>query len=292
MFFLYIFPAIIIAALHTKNEMHRPKKSLGQNFLHDVHIARKIIASMNLNRNDRVVEIGPGKGALTALLLEKLSHLTAIEVDDQLAAQLQLTFEEKLTLIHDDVLNVDLNTLAKKTGGPVRIVGNIPYNITSPILFWTIDGRESVHDCTIMMQREVARRLTAKPSTKEYGILSVFAQYYATPKLLFNVSPKSFAPVPEVTSSVVHLDFQLQHKPQAHNDKIFRAVVRGTFGKRRKTLRNGLRSLGMSAHELNNIPFSLDRRPEELPVSDFVLLADELAQRHVNISFTSIQTKE
>jgi 16S rRNA (adenine1518-N6/adenine1519-N6)-dimethyltransferase len=274
--------------------MNRPKKSLGQNFLHDANIARKIVESMRLQRDDRVVEIGPGKGALTSLLLEKLSNLTAIELDDELAVLLQAMFGEKLTLIHNDVLNVSLHALAKKAGGAMRVTGNIPYNITSPILFWVIDARESVRDCTLTMQREVAQRLTAKPHTKEYGILSVLAQYYAVPKMLFNVSPKSFTPVPEVMSAVVHLDFSAKggpHTPQALDDKIFRAVVRGTFGKRRKTLRNGLRGLGVSAEQLKNISFSLDRRPEELTVAEFVSLADELTQHNVNISFHSTRQK-
>ncbi len=273
--------------------MSRPKKSLGQNFLHDANIARKIVDSMHLQRDNRVVEIGPGKGALTGFLLEKLSHLTAIELDDELALQLRATFSEKLTLILGDVLKVDLKTLAKQLGGKVRIAGNIPYNITSPILFWVIDARESVRDCTLMMQHEVAQRLTAKPRTKDYGILSVFAQYYAAPKLLFSVSPKSFTPVPEVTSAIVYLNFSGggPQQPQALNDSIFRAVVRGTFGKRRKTLRNGLRGLGVPAQELKNISLSLNRRPEELTVTEFVSLADELTRHNVNISFHSTRQK-
>ncbi|MDE3057986.1 MAG: 16S rRNA (adenine(1518)-N(6)/adenine(1519)-N(6))-dimethyltransferase RsmA [Bacteroidota bacterium] len=271
--------------------MSRPKKSLGQNFLHDANIARKIVASMGLHSSDCVVEIGPGKGALTTFLLEKLPRLTGVELDDELAAGLRTRFGEKLALIHDDVLNVDLRALAKTAGSAVRIAGNIPYNITSPILFWVIDARESVRDCTLMMQREVARRLTAKPRTKEYGILSVFAQYYAAPKLLFSVSPKSFTPAPEVTSAVVHLDFRSPHEPQARNDKIFRAVVRGTFGKRRKTLRNGLHGLGVPTQRLKNISFPLDRRPEELSVADFISLADELTRQQINIAFHTGQAE-
>ncbi len=265
--------------------MSRPKRSLGQNFLHDTNIARKIVASMHLRNDDHVVEIGPGKGALTVPLLEELSHLTAIELDDELAARMRAAFGEKLTLIHGDVLDTDLHAVAKRAGGTVRVTGNIPYTITSPILFWIIDARESVRDCTLMMQREVAQRLTAKPRTKAYGILSVFAQYYAAPELLFSVPPKSFAPVPEVTSSVVHLDFQSPYHPAALSDRTFRAVVRGTFGKRRKTLRNGLRGLDIPQEALKNISLSLDRRPEELAVADFVLLADELTRHHVTISF-------
>ena len=152
-----------------------------------------------------------GKGALTALLLAELPTITAVEIDDQLAAELQATHGNALTVYHDDVLNLDPRSIAKGQNGKLRIVGNIPYNITSPILFWAIDSSDVIMDCTLMIQHEVARRLVAKPRSKEYGILSVFAQYYSAPELKFTVAPGSFYPVPEVTSAVVLLDFQRPH---------------------------------------------------------------------------------
>jgi 16S rRNA (adenine1518-N6/adenine1519-N6)-dimethyltransferase len=265
----------------------RPKKSLGQNFLHDANVARKIVRAFHLRYGDRVLEIGPGKGALTSLLLLELPRLTAIELDDKLAGQLNAAFGERLTLYNDDVLDVDLHSLALNGHGKFRIVGNIPYNITSPILFWIIDSSDVVADCTLMMQREVAQRLVAKPRSKEYGILSVFAQYYSTPKLLFTVSPQSFYPVPDVTSAIVSLDFETPRPNRVADDAIFRALVRGTFGKRRKTLRNGLRSLDISATFLDAASTDLDRRPEELSVVEFVALANELSEKQIRVSFNA-----
>ena len=267
--------------------MSRPKKSLGQNFLHDTNVARKIVRALHLQREDRVLEIGPGKGALTSLMLLELPRLTAIELDNELAAQLKATCGETLTLYNNDVLDVDLHAIAFKGHDKFRIVGNIPYNITTPILFWIIDSSDVVADCTLMMQREVAQRLVAKPRSKEYGILSIFAQYYSSPKVLFTVSPRSFYPVPDVTSAVVALDFETRRHAKAVNDATFRALVRGTFGKRRKTLRNGLRSLAVPAEFIDTVSFDLYRRPEELSLVEFVELANELDQKQIHISFNT-----
>ncbi len=269
--------------------MSRPKKSLGQNFLHDSNVARNIVESLKLQVSDRVLEIGPGKGALTSLLLERLDELTAVEIDDALAHLLMTTFGRAFTLIHDSVLNVDLHALAEAKGGKLRIVGNIPYNITSPILFWIIDSSKDVADCTIMMQREVALRLVAKPRTKEYGILSIFAQYYSAPELKFTVAPGSFYPVPDVTSAVVSLDFRKPHAARVSDDSLFRLIVRTTFGKRRKTLRNGLRDLKTPEGLLKKSSVDLSRRPEELSVADFVLLANELSRGGIEGSMKRIE---
>ncbi|MGA7161262.1 MAG: 16S rRNA (adenine(1518)-N(6)/adenine(1519)-N(6))-dimethyltransferase RsmA [Bacteroidota bacterium] len=257
--------------------MNRPKKSLGQNFLIDQNVARKIVRSLNLRKSDCVLEIGPGKGALTALLLAELPSLTAVEIDDHLAAELQATYGDALTLYHNNVLNIDPHIIAKKNNGKLRIVGNIPYNITSPILFWVIDSSDVIKDCTLMMQQEVAKRLVAKPRTKEYGILSVFAQYYSTPDLKFVVAPGSFRPVPEVTSAVVSLNFDQPCLSRALDDLMFRAVVRGTFGKRRKTLRNGLLAIKVPSSFFQQSTLDFNRRPEELSVEEFVHLSNELS---------------
>ena len=257
--------------------MNRPKKSLGQNFLIDPNVARKIVRSLELRKLDRILEIGPGKGALTALLLAELPTITAVEIDDQLAAELQATHGNALTLYHDDVLNLDPRSIAKQQNGKLRVVGNIPYNITSPILFWAIDSSDAIADCTLMMQHEVAQRLVAKPRSKEYGILSVFAQYYSTPELKFTVSPGSFYPVPEVTSAVVSLDFERPHPSRAVDEAMFRAIVRGTFGQRRKMLRNGLRTLNVPEDFFQKSAVNFNRRPEELSVEDFVSLSNELS---------------
>ena len=211
--------------------------------------------------------------------------MTAVELDDELAKALEVRFGKKLTLYRDDVLNLDVRTLAANTHAGLRIVGNIPYNITSPILFWIIDASGFLADATLMMQREVAQRLIAKPRSKEYGILSVLTQYYSSPKILFNVSSGSFYPVPDVQSAVVSLEFGSIPKKRALDDAMFRAVVRGTFGKRRKTLRNGLRGMSVPPEALKGLSTDLDRRPEELSVGEFTDLSDELYQMHITVKF-------
>ncbi len=257
--------------------MTRPKRSLGQNFLNDSNVARKIVQSLNLKKADRLLEIGPGKGALTGFLLAEVDRMAAIEIDDELAAGLKERFGSDLKVYHDDVLHLDLPSIADTMGGKIRVVGNIPYNITTPILFWIIDAYSSVTDCTLMMQREVALRLVAKPRTKEYGILSIFAQYYSHPRLEFAVPPGAFSPIPEVTSALVSLNFEVRRALMAHDDAVFRAIVRGTFGKRRKTLRNGLRSLDLPLELFEALSLNLNHRPEELSVDDFVVLSNAAA---------------
>ncbi len=240
---------------------------------------------MHLSTSDRVLEIGPGRGALTALLLEELSGLMAVELDDELAEVLETQFGKKLTLYRDDVLNLNIRSLAVDTEAGLRIVGNIPYNITSPILFWIIDSSRFVADSTLMMQREVAQRLIARPRTKDYGILSVLTQYYSNPKILFTVSAGSFHPAPDVQSAVVSLNFNSRPNVRVSNDALFRAVVRGTFGKRRKTLRNGLRAMSVPPDALKELSIDLDRRPEELSVKEFTDLSNELHGMNINVKF-------
>jgi 16S rRNA (adenine1518-N6/adenine1519-N6)-dimethyltransferase len=184
----------------------RPKKSLGQNFLRDENIARKIIAAIDPQPADVMLEIGPGGGALTKYLAPLVRMLIAVDVDKRVIERMREVFPDgSIQLLHHDVLEIDLQYLARQHGQRLRIVGNIPYNITSPILFHVLDNRSSVHDAVFMMQREVARRLVAVPHTKEYGILSVFCQLFTNVQLLFDVSPHAFFPRPEVTSSLVRL---------------------------------------------------------------------------------------
>lgn len=254
----------------------RPKKSLGQNFLHDANVVQKIIRAFHPLPTEQIIEIGPGKGALTSLLLQALPHLTAVELDTALAASLQEQFGEKLTILQQNILEVDLASLQTAQEKKIRLIGNIPYNITTPILFHVVESRAVVHDFVVMMQTEVAQRIIAKPRTKDYGILSIFLQYYCTPKVLFSVSRNSFFPIPQVSSTVLQLDFSQPFPVQAQNDQAFRTIVRGTFGKRRKTLRNGLRSLNIPPEAIEQVSLNLDQRPEELTVKNFITLADEL----------------
>jgi 16S rRNA (adenine1518-N6/adenine1519-N6)-dimethyltransferase len=255
---------------------HRPKKSLGQNFLQDDNVSQKIVRLFNPAENDCVVEIGPGKGALTGLLLHTLPHLTVIELDDELAPLLQEQFGEKITVIHQSILDVSLPDLQAHHGKQLRLIGNIPYNITTPILFHVVDSLPATKDFMVMMQTEVAQRIVAKPRTKEYGILSVLLQYYSTPRIQFAVSKNSFFPVPNVSSAILHLDFEKPFAQRATNDQLFRKIVRGTFNTRRKTLRNGLKGVNVPAAEFEKLSVDLELRPEELSVADFVQLSNEL----------------
>jgi 16S rRNA (adenine1518-N6/adenine1519-N6)-dimethyltransferase len=254
--------------------MITPRKSLGQNFLRDKNISRKIVEALHLQPGDTIIEIGPGEGALTELLVEQADRLAVIEIDGRAVELLRDRFGPTLRILHKDVLGVSIASLSKELGPPIRILGNIPYNITSDLLFWLIDQRRDFADATLMMQREVAQRLVAQPGTKEYGILSVMTQLYLPPQLLFRVSPGSFYPRPSVESAVVRLD--ARRPVPEHPADLLRVIVRGTFGKRRKTLMNGLRYLGFTGESLRKCPIDLQRRPDDLTLEEFLQLARSL----------------
>ena len=267
---------IILTMNYSEIIVLKPIKSLGQNFLRDENILHKIVDSLNLRSGDVIVEIGSGQGALTKHLSEKKVKLIGIEVDERAVRLLRERFGEKLELIHKDVLDVNLGELAQNNGGKVRIVGNIPYYLTSEILFWLFDARIAVVNATLMVQFEVARRLIASPKNKEYGILSIFTQFYTECEMLFKVSRNCFFPKPEVDSAVVRFKFKEQ-LPDC-DEKLFRSIVRSTFGQRRKTLRNGLKSMGFDDSVLDRISFELKKRPEELGVEEFLLLTSDLSR--------------
>jgi 16S rRNA (adenine1518-N6/adenine1519-N6)-dimethyltransferase len=250
----------------------KPIKALGQNFLRDENILNKIVESLDLRNGDVVVEIGPGQGALTKHLNDKPVKLIGIEVDERAIRLLQERFGEKPNLIHRDVLEVKLAELAQQNGRTVRVVGNIPYYLTSEILFLLFDSRTVVADATLMVQFEVAKRLVAPPKNKEYGILSIFTQFYTECEILFKVSRNCFFPKPEVDSAIVRFKFREQ-LPDC-DEKLFRLIVRSTFGQRRKTLRNGLKSMGLDDSVLDQILFDLKRRPEDLSVDEFLNLSE------------------
>lgn len=254
----------------------RPKKSLGQNFLRDQNIARKIVAAIEPQKSDVLVEIGPGEGALTRYLDGSVGTLVVVEIDNRVVEVMRGEYAGSgMEIVHGDFLDTDLCAMAGRFNSPLRIVGNIPYNITSPILFHVLDRRQCVIDLTIMMQREVARRLVARPGTKEYGILAVFCQLFSEVQLLFDVSPNAFYPKPDVTSSVVCLRMLPVPRYPVHDEKFFRAMVRSVFGKRRKTLRNSLKYfLGDTAVLPEDT--SMNQRPEELGIGELTSLSNVL----------------
>ncbi len=255
--------------------MLKPKKFLGQNFLRDENILRKIVDNLNLGDNDTVVEIGCGNGSLTKHLIASGARIFGIEIDERSVKLLKESFNDKMTIIHSDVLDVSLMEISKQQQTKLKVAGNIPYYLTTEIIFWLFDAMTAVTDATLMMQLEVARRLVAKPRKKEYGILSVFSQFYSDCEILFKVSRNCFFPKPDVDSAVVRLKFK-EELPEC-DTRLFRSVVRSTFGKRRKTLRNSLKSLGYDDISIEKIKFDLAQRPEELSVEKFVLLTNLLS---------------
>lgn len=253
----------------------RPRKALGQNFLRDMNIARKIVEAIAPTRDQTVLEIGPGEGVLTTLLAPLAKRLIAVELDPRAIPHLRANLAGTATeVIAGDILELDFAAVAG-ADTPLRVVGNIPYNITSPILFRILEQRQYVQDATLLMQREVAHRLAAPHGNKEYGITSVFSQLYADVSVLFDVSPNVFYPRPEVTSSLVQLRFLEAPRCVVKDDAFFRSMIRSVFGKRRKTLRASLRYF---LPELPSIllPVDLQHRPEDLSIEELVALANAL----------------
>ena len=251
----------------------RPKKSLGQHFLKDARIARRIVEALDPREGDVVLEIGPGEVALTRHLVETPAHLVLVDVDERVIARMKSEFGTRAKVVHADILKVMPETVAREERcESFRVIGNIPYYITSPILFHFLDHRSVVRDLCFMMQREVAQRIVAQPRSKEYGVVSVFCQWMTKPELLFDVHPGSFSPPPDVESSVVRLSILDRPVGEQVDERWFRTVVRTVFNQRRKTLRNSLRSIAEGSLDRLDAGL-LSKRPEELGVLQFVELA-------------------
>lgn len=252
------------------------KKSLGQHFLHERGFVERIVLAVNPQPGDVLVEIGPGQGAITFPLLQRHGALTAIEFDRDLLQPLADAAQAygQLTLIHADVLNVDLTALAASR--TLRLVGNLPYNLSSPILFHVLDHAAVVQDMHFMLQKEVVDRMAAGPGSKVYGRLSVMLQAYCTVTALFTVPPGAFRPPPKVDSAVVRLVPRDPASIGIHDPARFAAVVRAAFGQRRKTLRNALQAV-CDAGALHAAGIDPQARAEQLPVTDFVHLANTLS---------------
>ena len=250
------------------------KKSLGQHFLRDRHYIDSIVRAVNPKPDDLLVEIGPGQGAITFPLLRRHGRLTVIEFDRDLIAPLTAAAEGvgALTILNRDVLSVDFTALAG-AAGILRLVGNLPYNISSPILFHALDHAAAIADMHFMLQKEVVDRMAAAPGSKVYGRLSVMLQAYCEVTSLFVVPPGAFRPPPKVDSAVVRL---VPHAPQSvgiADPRRFADVVRAAFGQRRKTLRNALNGV-CDAAQFEAAGVRPDARAEQLEVADFVRLAN------------------
>lgn len=248
-----------------------PKKYLGQHYLIDENISRNIVTAFNISEGDNLIEIGPGQGALTKYILEKSKNLTVIEIDKNNCALLEKKFPG-LNIIYADFLKYDFSQQSG-TNLKYRVIGNIPYNITTEIIFRLIDYRNVISDAQIMIQKEVAQRLAAKPNSKEYGIPSVFVQVFSKPKLLFKVSKNCFYPRPKVDSRIIHFDFSYSIENKIKDIVFFKKFVKAAFSTRRKTLKNSLSSLGL---DLSTADFDFTRRAENLSIDEFINLSNTL----------------
>lgn len=260
----------------------RLKQTLGQNFLRDKNVAKKIVKHIDADKNSSIMEVGPGDGAITGLLIEKFKNVIAIEIDNRFVDIIKEKYSNSpnFTIIFDDFTKIDLIKFYDRYG-KLTIVGNIPYNITSSVLFKSFENRKCIDCLYLMVQKEVGDRILSKNKTKKRGILSVLSQYYSEVKSLFLVSRNVFYPVPKVDSIFLKFDFYENPRPKLKDKGLFRNIVKLTFGKRRKLLKNSLKDL--KEIEINSISelFDLNRRPEELTVTEFVKLTN-LIYRKIN----------
>lgn len=257
-------------------EGHRARRRFSQNFLHDAGVIERILAAIDPRPGDHVVEIGPGLGALTGALLARAGRLTAVEIDRDLAERLRERFGGGgLELICADALALDWRDLARRLGGALRLVGNLPYNVSTPLLFCLLAVADSVRDQHFMLQREVVERMAAAPGSKDYGRLSVMLQFRYRIERLFNVAPGAFSPAPKVQSSIVRMVPRAAAELPAVAPGDFAALVTAAFSQRRKTLRNALARL-LAEREIESARVDPGARAETLDVAAFVRLAERL----------------
>ena len=261
------------------------QKKFGQNFLIDEHVLEKIISAAGIGPNDFVVEIGPGIGTMTQYLAHAARGVAAVEIDKALIPILQDTLSayDNVTVINEDVLKIDLKELAEKMneGRPVKVVANLPYYITTPIIMGLFESHVPVESITVMVQKEVAERMQAGPGTKDYGALSLAVQYYAEPYIVANVPPNCFMPRPNVGSAVIRLQVHKNPDIRVKDESLMLRIIRASFNQRRKTLQNSLShdpQLGISkevvARILEEMGLSATIRGEALSLQQFAQFSD------------------
>ncbi len=270
----------------------RAQKKYGQNFLIDENILRKIADASCVGNGDLVLEIGPGIGTLTQILCERACKVVAVEIDKKLIPVLEETLSEydNVSLINEDILKCDIRELLKGGTGyeNIRVVANLPYYITTPVLMHILESKQTFTSLTVMIQKEVADRIKAGPSTKDYGSLSLAVQYYSKPSVAAEVSPACFVPRPKVGSVVLHLDIYKDRPVETEDPGLMFALIRGSFNQRRKTLVNGLKNyagLDYSKEEIEEAIEKLGKKPsvrgEELTLEEFAKMADIM--RHIRL---------
>lgn len=254
----------------------RPKKALGQNFLSDHNYRRKIAASLDLKATDRILEIGPGQGALTELIAGHCTELIVVEKDAELAPKLAERFVTQIKIINDDFLDVDLGDLLQP-GGAFKTVGNLPYNAASPILIRLLENHACFSDLFLMFQKEVALRFVAKPGTRDYGLPTLWATVYSECRILFHLPPTVFFPKPKVHSSFVHFKIRPQPLVDAKLAPTFWNMARTLFQHRRKTASATLKEAGWSADKIGRLNLEKNARVETMSVADLIGMARSVA---------------
>lgn len=261
------------------------QKKFGQNFLIDEGIVNKIVREAGVTKDDFVLEIGPGIGTMTQLLCEQAGGVAAVEIDTNLIPILKETLAEydNVTIINEDILKVDIKKLAEeKNGGkPIKVVANLPYYITTPIIMGLFESNVPIDSITVMVQKEVADRMQVGPGTKDYGALSLAVQYYSIPQVVINVPPECFIPRPNVGSAVIRLTRYKEPPVKVKDEKLMFRLIRASFNQRRKTLANGLNNspeINFSKEEITAAIESLHKGPsirgEALTLSEFAALSD------------------
>ncbi|MCK5727264.1 MAG: 16S rRNA (adenine(1518)-N(6)/adenine(1519)-N(6))-dimethyltransferase RsmA [Thiotrichaceae bacterium] len=256
---------------------YKTKKRFGQHFLHDNHVISQIVSAIRPKKQDTMIEIGPGLGALTFPLLKHLDHIQLIEIDRDIIQRLTELADNRLTIHAVDALKLDLSTLVDAHS--LRIVGNLPYNISTPLIFHLLESGADIADMHFMLQKEVVDRMVAAPNSKTYGRLSVMVQYQCRVDALFNVPRGAFSPPPKVESAVVRLQPWQENSPYTKtNLSCLANIVNQAFMKRRKTLRNAIKEL-LSQEQIEQAGIDPKLRPENLSVEDFVQLSLVLHQQ-------------
>jgi 16S rRNA (adenine1518-N6/adenine1519-N6)-dimethyltransferase len=255
---------------------HRPRKRFGQNFLHDQGVIQRIVQAIQPRPGDTLVEIGPGQGALTRQVLEHIEHMDAVELDRDLIPLLEEEFGPRLTIHQQDALKFDFCRLVPE-GGRLRVIGNLPYNISTPLLFHLMEGRHCVRDMHFMLQKEVVERLAAAPGSKAYGRLGIMTQYYCRVEKLFTVHPGAFNPPPKVDSAIVRLVPHQQPPVEVASTEDLSQLVAQAFSQRRKTLRNTLKGL-LTEADILACGVDPQLRPEQLSLPRFAALANRYSE--------------
>ena len=265
------------------------QKRFGQNFLIDAHVLEKIVSAAGITKDDCVLEIGPGIGTMTQYLAESAGQVIAVEIDTNLLPILTDTLKEysNVKVINQDILKVDINELVKEynNGRPIKVVANLPYYITTPIIMGLFESNVPIDNITVMVQKEVADRMQVGPGSKDYGALSLAVQYYASPYIVANVPPNCFIPRPNVGSAVIRLTRYKEPPVQVNDPKLMFKLIRASFNQRRKTLQNGLNNspeISFSKEEITKAIESLGVSPsvrgEALSLEQFAQLANYFAQ--------------